>query len=94
MYIEKIKEIRKKLGLSVPKLSERINIPVRTIVSYEGGRTPSLEFVTRLCNELNINANWFISGKGEMFNAAQNEQSDDAITQKVYEILRQEGVIK
>lgn len=37
MYAQKIKEIRKNLGLSVPKLAERINIPARTIVSYESG---------------------------------------------------------
>lgn len=67
MYVSKIKEIRKKLGLSVPKLAERINIPARTIVSYESGRTPSLEFLAQLCTVYDINANWFITGQGEMF---------------------------
>lgn len=68
MYVSKIKEIRKKLGLSVPKLAERIDIPARTIVSYESGRTPSLEFLTQLCTICDVNANWFITGQGEMFN--------------------------
>lgn len=72
-YSDKIKEIRKVSGLSVPKLAERINIPARTIVSYETGRTPSLDFLTQLCNEMNVNANWFISGKGEMFINEQNK---------------------
>lgn len=72
-YSDKIKEIRKVSGLSVPKLAEKINIPARTIVSYETGRTPSLDFLTQLCNEMNVNANWFISGKGEMFINEQNK---------------------
>lgn len=67
MYSERIKLLRKELKLSANGLSEQIGIPTRTIVSYESGRTPSLEFVAQLCNVFHVNCNWFIMGSGEMF---------------------------
>lgn len=68
MYTKKIKEIRAALNLSVAKLAEKIDIPARTITSYEQGeRTPSIEFLTQLCIILGVDANYFLLGKGQMF---------------------------
>ena len=95
MYQERIKQIRLKLGLSVAKLAEKISIPARTITGYERGeRTPSIEFLSQCCTVLNLNANWFISGIGNMFNPPQFEQVQDELAQKVRTILREEGLIK
>jgi len=95
MFAEKIKQIRKALNIkSVNELAEQIDIPYRTIESYEAGREPSIKFLTRMCGKYNLNANWFISGKGEMFNIAQNEPNNDELAQRVRQILREEGVIK
>lgn len=97
MYAQKIKLIREKLNLSVAKLSEKIGIPQRTIVSYERNeRTPSLEFLAQLCNILNINANWFLSNKGELFQAEITEKDilKKEIIDEVKLILKNEGVIK
>lgn len=97
MYAERIKEIRKKLDLSVAKMAGKINIPARTVTGYERGeRTPSIEFVTQCCIILNINANWFLTGEGEMFN--QNAQQYAAVKKElrseVLQILKDEGIIK
>lgn len=96
MYAERIKEVRKTLNLSVAKLSDKIDIPSRTIVSYESGRDPSLEFLAKLSKNLNINANWFLTGEGEMFN--QNAQQYAAVQKdlrsEVLQILKEEGIIK
>lgn len=68
MYKNKIKEIRTALGLSVAKLAEKINVPARTITSYEQGeRTPSIEFLTKLCMNFDIDPNYFLFNKGQMF---------------------------
>ena len=80
MYVKRIKELRESLGLSVPKLAERINIKARTIVSYEAGRVPSLEFAAQLHNVYNVNLNWFVSGKGEMF--MQQKSASGGITEE------------
>ena len=95
MYRERIKKIRSELKLSVAKMADEMNIPSRTFVSYESdGRTPSLEFLTQLCKTFNVNANWFVTGDGMMFNAPEFEQVKDELAQQVRQILREEGLIK
>lgn len=97
-YSNKIKEIRKITGLSVPKLATKINIPARTIVSYEQGRTPSLDFVTQLCNTLNVNANWFIADKGSIFmpqdNCGINTINKDEFRKMFVECMEEIGFLK
>lgn len=69
MYAENLKKIRLSLGLSVNEIAEKIRIPARTIGGYERNeRTVSIELITQLCKVLNVNANWFVTGEGEMFN--------------------------
>lgn len=97
MYSERIKEIRSKLGISVAKLSKQIDIAERTIVSYESeGRTPSLEFLARLCKKLGVNPSWFLFGEGEMFkkDVPQFEQVKGELLSEVRQMLKDEGLIK
>ena len=97
MYPEKIKEIRKKLSLSVAKMSDKINIPQRTITAYERGeRQPSIEFLAQMCINFNLNANWFLTGKGDMFNGENlsTEKIKNEVYNEIKELLKIEGVIK
>ena len=95
MYNKNLKKLREILGLSIAKLSKQLDMSASTLTSYERGeRTPSVEFLTRLYKVLNVNANWFISGEGNMFNPPQFEQVQDELAQKVRTILREEGLIK
>ncbi len=95
MYQERIKEIRTKLNLSVAKLADKIGIPARTITGYERGeRTPSMEFLASLSTILNVNANWFVTGEGEIFNPPKFEQVQNELALEVRKILREEGLIK
>lgn len=95
MYQERIKEIRTKLNLSVAKLADKIGIPARTITGYERGeRTPSIEFLANLSTILNVNANWFITGNGEMFNKKEPSVDNEELEQKVVEVMKKYGVIK
>ena len=73
---EKIKElvknrllqIRKTKNLSVDEFSFILDIPKRTIKSYEQKeRFPSINLIINLHKKLNLNINWFISGEGSMF---------------------------
>ena len=78
--------------MSISKLSKIIGIPERTISSYERGeRTPSVDFLAQLCIFLNINANWFLTGKGEMFNEQQASDTKDGFEQNVVEVLKKYG---
>jgi len=97
MYAEKIKQIRSKLNLSVAKMSEKIDIPQRTITGYERGeRNPSIEFLAQSCKILNVNINWFLTGEGEMFkkDVPQFEQVKDELLVEVRQMLKDEGLIK
>lgn len=95
MYQERIKEIRTKLNLSVAKLADKIGIPARTITGYERGeRTPSIEFLANLSTILNVNANWFITGNGEMFNKKEPSVDNEELEQKVVEVMKKYGVIE
>lgn len=89
MYVKRIKDIREALGLSVPKLAERINIKSRTIVSYESGRDPSVEFLAQLHKVYNVNLNWFVSGKGEMFIKEQPADFKSTVKQAIQELIRE-----
>ena len=94
MYAERIKQIRQALNLSVAKLAQKINIPPRTITGYERKeRTPSIEFAAQCCTILNINANWFLTGKGEMFNRNEINTNPD-LRNEVLKILKDEGFMK
>lgn len=94
MLKENLKKIRKKLGLSVAKLSDRLEIPAMTLTNYErGDRTPSAQLFIQMNKKLNVNLNWFVSGEGEMFNKPKYEDVEDSLTLKVEEILKKKGLI-
>lgn len=68
MYIENLKLLRKELGLSVAKFSDKLGMSASTLTGYERGeRTPSVNLFTQLYLKLAVNLNWFVSGKGAMF---------------------------
>lgn len=95
MYSVNLKKIRETLEISAAKLAKRLDVSTGSIVQYENGtRTPNYNFILRLNTILNVNLNWYVTGKGDMFNAAQNEPNNDELAQKVRQILREEGVIK
>lgn len=95
MYSENLKNIRKHFKYTLDEMAKILEIPARTLGGYERKeRNCSIELVTQLCNKLNINANWFCTGKGEMFNAPKFEDVQDEFEKKVVEIMKKQGVIK
>lgn len=65
---KRIKEIKLTLRLTSSDLADKLDIPVRTIGSYERAEAqPSQKFLTALYENLSININWLLSGKGNMF---------------------------
>lgn len=94
-YSEKIKIIRKKLDISVAKMAKLLDMSASTLTNYErGDRTPSIDFLSQMSIKLNVNANWFVSNQGEMFNPPKFEDVQDELEQKVIGILKKNGVLK
>jgi transcriptional regulator with XRE-family HTH domain len=95
MYAENLKKLRKKLGLSVAKMADRLIMSPSTLTAYERKeRTPSWQLFIQLYANANVNLNWFVSGQGQMFNAPKFEDVEDVMESKVLEILKKQGVIK
>ena len=65
---DRIKAVRKALGLNQAAFGERVGVKGNTIGNYEIGlRNPSDAVIFSICREFNINENWLREGKGEMF---------------------------
>lgn len=65
---ERIKEIRKAVGLKQSEFAERIGIKAATVTSYETGlREPSDTVILSICREFNVSETWLRTGEGEMF---------------------------
>ena len=87
----RIKLIREHFNLTVAELSEMLSIPARTIGSWERGENPPNEkFMTALIERLNVNINWFLTGKGDMiispsYGSTEDETGD--LTKEDYKII-------
>lgn len=65
---ERIKQLRKTLGLTQQEFAERIGVKRNTIAQYETGRNEPIGSVLNLiCKEYNVNPDWLRNGSGEMF---------------------------
>lgn len=78
---ERLKELRKAKGLTQQQLGDLLQVSKQAIANIEvGHNNPSLDFICKLIENLNVNSNWLITGNGEMFNG-QNAQ--DEITKAI-----------
>ncbi len=65
---KRIKKLRSELNLSSIKFAESLDIPVRTIGSYERNEAqPGAKFLKALVDCYYVNINWILTGKGNMF---------------------------
>ena len=65
---ERIKKVRKELGLTQEDMAKKLGISRESIVKYERGDImPSQKFLKLLKYELEVNPNWILTGEGEMF---------------------------
>ena len=65
---DRIKEVRKALGLSQTEFGERVGVKQTTIAGYEtGAKNPMDAVITSICREFDVNESWLRNGEGEMF---------------------------
>lgn len=71
---ERIKSIRKALGLTQQEFADRLGIQRSTIAQYETGRNNPIDAVVSLiCREYNVDEVWLRTGVGEMFRPRTRE---------------------
>lgn len=90
MYRENLKKLRFELKLSAQNLADDLGIHKMTVSNYENGkREPTYEVMEKLHNLYNVNLNWFVSGKGEMF-IGQDKTTTPALTeQRIKELFNE-----
>ena len=91
----RIKKIRQALNLSQDDFGKIFDISKQFVSLLEKDKTfLNNDKLVKLCIDYDVNINYLLTGKGQMFIAQQFEEVQDELTQKVREILKQEGVIK
>lgn len=64
----RIKEVRKKLGLSQAEFGSKLGLTQQSIALLEQGKTPvSDKHIKPICSIFSVNENWLRSGIGDMF---------------------------
>lgn len=71
---ERIKELRKELGLTLKKFGERVGISEGAVSNIEkGNRNVTDQMFKSICREFNVNPDWLKTGEGDMFNLPEDE---------------------
>lgn len=86
---DRLKELRKELGLTQEKFAERLRMKRNSIANYEIGRNEPIDAVISLiCKEYNVNETWLRTGEGEMFVPLPEE---DEVAAYVSDLLEDDG---
>ena len=65
---ERIREVRKTLGLTLEKFGEKIGMKKNSVSQLENGKNSVTEQVIKaICHEYNVDYMWLTTGDGEMF---------------------------
>lgn len=65
---ERIREVRKALGLTLEKFGEKIGMKKNSVSQLENGKNSVTEQVVKaICREYNVDYMWLTTGGGEMF---------------------------
>ena len=65
---ERIREVRKALGLTLEKFGEKIGMKKNSVSQLENGKNSVTEQVVQaICREYNVDYMWLTTGDGEMF---------------------------
>ena len=74
---DRLKELRKRLGLKQRDVAERLEMNVGTVGAWECGseKIPKTRLY-QICNEYNVSRDWLERGEGEMFVPVEESESD------------------
>lgn len=72
---ERIKILRKSLGLTQKQFAEKIGVKQNTVAQYEIGRNiPTDMAINLICREFNVNEIWLRTGVGDPFRKKERSQ--------------------
>lgn len=75
---ERVKELRKKLGLTLEKFGEKLGVTKQTVSRIENGvNSLTDQMFKSICREFNVNEEWLRSGYGDMFNPSPPDELEN-----------------
>ncbi len=84
---ERVKELRKTLGLTLEKFGDKVGVTKQTVSRIENGINNLTEQMTKsICREFNVDYIWLTTGEGEMF-----VESDDDFMERIDRIMVDEN---
>lgn len=74
---DRLKELRKRLGLKQRDVAERLEMNVGTVGAWECGseKIPKTRLY-QICNEYNVSRDWLERGEGEIFVPVEESETD------------------
>lgn len=79
---ERVREIRKELGLTLEKFGEKLGVKKNAISQLENGRNALTDqMVKAICREYNVNYDYLMNGEGEMFDDLPQTVLDELCVQ-------------
>ena len=86
---ERIRELRKYLGLTLEKFGDPIGVKKSTLSSMENGASGvTTQMIKSICREYNVNEEWLLNGTGEMFSEVDRE---DQIMRWAASVLKEDS---
>ena len=80
---ERIKEVRKSLGLTLDKFGERIGLKKSAVSLIENGKNSVTDAnIKAICREFGVDYIWLTTGEGEMF-----VETDDDFIERIDRIM-------
>lgn len=87
---ERVREVRKALGLTLEKFGEKIGMKKNSVSQIENGKNNVTDAnIKAICREFNVDYIWLTTGDGEMF-----VDSDDDFIEKIDRIMAGESDIR
>ena len=90
---ERLKELRKTLGLTLESFGEKVGVGKSSISRLENGTNNLTEqMILDICREFDVNENWLRTGEGEMFIKLDREMEIARLTKDL--LLEEEDSFK
>ena len=79
---ERVKEVRKALGLTLDKFGEKVGVKKQTVSRIENGvNNVTDQMVLSICREFNVNYDFLMNGEGELFDDLPQTVLDELCAQ-------------
>lgn len=86
---ERVKEVRKSLGLTLEKFGEKIGLKKNSLSQIENDKNSLTDQSIRsICREYNVNEKWLVNETGEMFSEVDRE---DQIMRWAASVLKEDS---